>query len=352
MVNKATLLLLLTYVVAPRLLIAATTGSWSSVNSTAGFTGTAGIVNTIIGYVTINSNVSFAASTASINYNGVFPLNGPLIMNNGTLVLYRPLALNPGVTITSGGKVVGQGYSLDLPDNIGSLTLPAMTYGNITLVLHSNVVLSGVQTFTVASVIDGNGFSIDCTSGGFTVGSNASLSFNNVTLLNINGTDIQCSDNTGTYTINDSTWVMSGNYDFSLGKFIVAGPWDITGKYIFSYKSSQTTVVQSGGSILFDSGVTFSYVPPSSSKSLISLTDVSSVLHFYETNLAVTSTGLQFTNGTVIVDGLCPVYSGAQNIYQAVSLGDGVSAGNNINLTIFPGSGFKVMTGFLVNNNV
>lgn len=308
--------------------------------------------NYITGFVAIDAGFGLAGASSTVTYTGFYPINGPVNIAGGTLLLAQSLILSSGSTLAN-GSIAGGGYMLDLPHNISTFSFSVMTLGNITINIHSNTVLAGFLTFTGNSVIEGNGYTLDfSTTGGIRLAANASLALNNVTLLNVDGSNIQCADNTGTFTLNNVTLILSNDYTFSLGKFVVRGECDVTGTHVFAYRSSQTTVIQPNATWFFDFGTTLSYAPLTASKNLIAMSDATSTLHFYTTTLAVTTTGLQLTKGTFVIEGNCPVVSPAKNVNQAIIFGDGVSASNDLHVQTLPGSGLNIMSGFLVNNNV
>jgi hypothetical protein len=54
----------------------------------------------------------------------------------------------------------------------------------------------------------------------------------------------------------------------------------------------------------------------------------------------------------LVVDGQCPVQSAATTLAQGISIGNGVSAANNMIMMVLAESGLNVQSGFVVYNNV
>ena len=136
------------------------------------------------------------------------------------------------------------------------------------------------------------------------------------------------------------------------GQLAIIGDCTMTGTGAFIYSSSQTSTIFHGAQWYFDSGMTFSYFPQSGSNNLINFADSTAQLYLYETALYAQSAGLQLTQGTVTIDGLCPFYSYATTTSNGILIGDGSSSANNVNLMILPESGIDAGSGYVVYQNV
>ena len=82
------------------------------------------------------------------------------------------------------------------------------------------------------------------------------------------------------------------------------------------------------------------------------MSDATSLLHLYETTVYSGIPGLALTKGQLFVRGECPIMSAATSSGDGIILGDGVSANNNVALTILEESGLNVRSGFVVYQNV
>lgn len=107
-------------------------------------------------------------------------------------------------------------------------------------------------TITKKATINGYGNSITFGPNGKIIlqGPKASLLLDDVTVNNISGNKIDCTDNKSTLSIHNVIWHQDGNYSFTYGKFYVTGEWLILGDdTIFSYESSQTSTIEDDASM-------------------------------------------------------------------------------------------------------
>jgi hypothetical protein len=219
------------------------------------------------------------------------------------------------------------------------------TFDSIELFLHSDLSLNGLTVFDGSCIINGHGHMIDFSGGTMALAAGANLTIKDTRLDNISAGDISCADTAGVLSLQDVIWIQDADYTFSQGALTIYNTVKMTGGYIFAYSSNQTSTIQSNATWLFDSGMTFSYCPTSASN-LIEMTDSTSKLHLYETTLFATAVGLDLLKGTLVVEGECPIESDATIQAEGIRLGDGVSESNDINLKIFPESGFTINSGF------
>lgn len=297
------------------------------------------------------TNSGGAAATA--RYNNYFPLYGPLRFNGGLFNLNRNLTLGSNATLVNGAQFNGNNFSLNLPTIATNFVIPTQTVmGNLTLVVNSPLQLNSLLTFTNNCVIEGNGNTIICTGtgGGIAVGAGASLMIQNATITGLSDSRFYCYDNNGTVTLENVTCVLNSTLTFSQGRMDILDDVLFTGTQIFLYQSTRPSTIRSNSTWMFDSGMTFSY--DTTANNFIAFTDVTSVLKLYETTLFADSPGLQLTKGTVILDGACPMINNATSSANGISIGDGVSAANNLVLSVLAESGITLTQGFFVNNNV
>jgi hypothetical protein len=80
--------------------------------------------------------------------------------------------------------------------------------------------------------------------------------------------------------------------------------------------------------------------------------DETSVLRLNDATLHTTSTGIQFTKGTIILDGTVVILNEGTNANEGVILGDGLFAANDVMLRKFASSGFDIQSGYLVYRNI
>ena len=103
---------------------------------------------------------------------------------------------------------------------------------------------------------------------------------------------------------------------------------------------------------MLDNGLTFSYAPPTASRSLIAFTDSTSMLQLEQTSIFSTATGWQLTKGTLIVDGTCIFTNSASVANEGFIFGDGITSANDLNITILAESGITLASGFINYRNI
>jgi len=218
--------------------------------------------------------------------------------------------------------------------------------------LNSDVTLDGVFRLNGSTIIRGQHYSLNLGSSGvLVVGDGGTLLLDDVTIDGLYAGSMYCTDNAGTFSFDNVKLILDGDYSFTQGRFDVVTSCNISGTHVFTYQSFSASSIQSDAILFFDTGMTFSYAPSVAEKNLLTMSDQSSIMHLYETSLHSTSTGLQLTKGTLIVEGACPVYSGAVTAAEGIILGGG-STETELSVRILPESSLDVVSGFVVYNNV
>jgi len=226
-------------------------------------------------------------------------------------------------------------------------------FNNLKLLFDTDIDLKKSAYFQGDCLVDGKKHSIDLSNGGsIIVDDGATLLLKDVTLKGITSSNIRCDDTVGTFSLQNVTWLQDANFSFTQGKIDIVGDVVISGTHVFIYESDQVSTIAANARLYFDTGMTFSYDPAGGASNLISFADNSSILHLYETTLYVTTAGLDLTKGTLVVEGICPVESDATVQADGINFGDGASASNDINLKVFPESGLKVNSGYVVYKNL
>lgn len=227
-------------------------------------------------------------------------------------------------------------------------------FANTKLVMNSNMLMGAPITFQGLCQIEGNNNILDVSNiSNFSIASTSTLLLKNMTIQGISDQKINFVDSTGVLQLQNVTWEQTSTYNITQGALQVIGSVLITGTASpFIYQSAQPLTINSVSTLMFDSGMTFSYAPSSSADNLISMTDQTAILYFNNANLVASAVGMKLTKGTLVIDGPCSVTSPAFNSSQGISFGDGASASNNCTVKILPESGFLLNSGFLVYNNV
>lgn len=292
-------------------------------------------------------------------FDSIFPVSGPVDLNQGNLVLLEDLTFRDVTDFRQFGTISGNNYSMSWAPTMTLIPTVAttdytFTVSNVVIYLNSNVTLqrSGIRCRGNVSIVgQGNSLSLGSTST-IIVDSGASLLLSDIAITGVSDFQIQCLDDVGTITYDNVSLVLDGNYTFTRGKFEVRNNLSVSGAYTFAYQSSQQSTINSKSEIFFDSGVTFSYAPPIASRDLLKMVDSSSQLTLNSATLYSTTTGLRLTKGTIMIDGLSNLSSDATVDAQAISLGDGVSAANNVTIEWLPDAQLVIRRGRVVYANV
>jgi len=118
-------------------------------------------------------------------------------------------------------------------------------------------------------------------------------------------------------SLQNVTWIQSGNYSFTIGAIEVVDKLCLKGNSTFAYQSAQTSTVWANGKIVVDRGMTFSFDPIYNSnyslthdiagtainrwdwaRDFLCFEDGTAALELKGSTLHVTSTGLKIKKGT------------------------------------------------------
>ena len=180
------------------------------------------------------------------------------------------------------------------------------SFSDIELSLKSNLLFGDCCImFSGQTVINGkNNFLSLGPSCKIMVDSNSSLEFRDLTLKGIRNGGFYCIDDSATFSFNNVEICLDNDYTFSLGKIDILADLAISGEnHKFIYQSSEASSIGSYSKLFLDSGVTFSYDPPTSSRDLLQFADATSQLYLNGATLHSTATGLILSNGTLFLDG-------------------------------------------------
>jgi len=258
-----------------------------------------------------------------------------------TLFAYRSIfgSLTPNTTDPNGPGASGLGF----------------IWSNLYLVLNSDITLNdSCIIFSGVSGIDGRGHNLTLTPGArLYLSSGSALTMENITIKGVRNNIIGAFDNVSTFSFNNTEWLLDGRYTFTKGRFDIIGDFTLSGSgSTFAYQTQGTSnIYGSGGNLFLDSGTIFSYEPVTSSRTLLQMISSSALLTMNGATLHSTTTGLQLTNGILVVDRTSYVASDGGIASQGISFGNGVSSSNNLNVEILPAATLNVLSGCLVLND-
>lgn len=332
-----------------------TQGSDTSVKTLNFFT-FSGTNNRIANYGWVENGFAFQNASTTATFDSVFPVSGPVNLNGGTLTLNHDLFFNNTTTLQGLGTIVGGGHVLSFCQSCTALP-NTQQFQDTKIFLNNDVALSSAITCSGSCLINGNGHRLILGLSGQLI-TNGTLILQNVILQGVSGQNVRCSTPASVLYLDNAVWIQTANATFSTGSFQCRNNVCFTGNgKILAYQTNQTSVIGSNSNLLLDSGFTFSYDPASSSASLLSFVDNSSLLIMNNSLLYTSTVGLKLTKGSMVVSG-DSVFSSATKqvgltiVDNGITLGDGLSVANDFAGDITTGAQLKVVHGSLNYKNV
>lgn len=278
-----------------------------------------------------------------------------ITLNGGKLLLNKRLSMGPKKFIQGAGVIeqLSEMVFIDGRDTTWTGTITWDSSGGVVQLL-SDMQLSSAWTFSQDCLLDGNGFALDLRdTGQLIVERGSSLRLKNITVKDISGNRVRCNDNAATLMLDNTDWVQSGDTAFATGELKILG---VSGMFgygtTFTFQSSEQSKISARAELTLHEGLIFSYDPPTTSRTLFTFSDSTSKLILDTSTLHSTSTGLQLIKGDLIVRGQCTLQSDAAYKAEGVIFGDGVSADNDLDITIYPASRLEIVSGWVVDKNV
>ncbi len=158
--------------------------------------------------------------------------------------------------------------------------------------------------------------------------------------------NIRCSGATATVAFQNCGLLLDNDISFTTGIMEFGQDNYIRGTNLFSYESESTLTVTSNSRLVMD-GITFRYAPSTNNRNLFVLLDRSAQLFIDGITLASTTTGMQLTRGTLIVDHTNQLVNDG-----ATSMSEGFVFGNHnfnddLTIQIKPGGSLNLISGTL-----
>jgi hypothetical protein len=314
----------------------------------------------VAGFAALTGGFSLASAAVNAQWDTFFPVSGLVQLNGGTLTLTRDLIFRNTTIFGSQGNIVGNGHQVDFAPSVTllptvSLNAACFTWDTVKVSLscdmkmqNSCIKFSGLSTFNGG----GNVLTLDSTST-IIIASGSSLMFKNITIRGVSGTQLTAVDGTSTFSFQNVLMELDGNYSFTVGKFAVLKNLEIAGDgFVFAYRTDQVSTVSSTGRLILDEGLTFSYDPRSSSRSLLQFSDFSAELVLNSATLYSTTTGLSLTSGYLIVDGKSFLAAEGNTAATGITFGDGANAINDFFIELLPAAQLNILRGLVSYANV
>ncbi len=312
--------------------------------------------NNMQGFASFENGFTLQNAATTCTFDSLLPVSGPINLNDGRLFLLRDLKLSDTAYVITMGNIFGNSHNFTLAQSTTALMVglnKTYTLQAVNLELSNNLTLSVHLSFNNTSMISGNGFAIDfAQTGSISVGIGGSLLLKNVTLKNLSASRLACWDTSATITLNNVKILLDNHYAFTVGRFDVLGDVLVDGIYTFSYQSGSVSMIQSRSTLTLGQQTKLRYQPTTTIRNGIAFKDGTSNLFLNGAVLSSSSTGLQLTKGTMIIDGKVTFASDAASTGEGITWGDGVSTDNDLTVLVMPAGRIDVTSGHLVNKNL
>jgi hypothetical protein len=311
--------------------------------------------NAIKGNGDISGAITLYNSAAQLTFNLTGQLLNYVVLNGGKVILSRDLEFAHDKIFVGSGTINLSSYNLKF--GINNLNWAGSVYwdGNSgSIELNSDIALAGTWTFSGNCKIKGNNNMLMFgPSANIIIERGSTLSIENLNIYGLKNTNMRCLDDAGKIALDNSAYILSGDYNFENGKFTIDNLVHVEGgPYTFGYTTKGQSTINPGGIMYLDESIIFNYEPSSDAKNLIQLGCPGSKIVLDRATLHSTCTGIQLTKGILEARGNCYVSSDATCSAQGIMFGDGISAGNDLSINVLDASKLELTSGYLVMKNL
>jgi hypothetical protein len=179
-----------------------------------------------------------------------------------------------------------------------------------------------------------------------TVNPHSTLTLENMTVA-VQENIVSCADTTSNLWLSNCKLMLEGDYSFTSGNLLTFDNVEIEGTGNFFYQSPDPLSIV--GKLTL-TGITLQYNPPTDNRNLIELNN-----NFFEQSslclngctLSSTTTGMQLTDGQLIVTGKNYLSNSATSLSEGFCFGDG-NSNDDLTIIINPGSSLNATAGTIV----
>lgn len=303
------------------------------------------VPNEILQFAFMQKGFSFEDATTSCTFGAVFPVAGTINLRGGTLYLETDLIFQNPANLVSTGYFWGNNHQIDLSQSITWLSSTFQSqFRDTSVFLNNDLTLAGTIKFLGSCLLDGRWNNVTFGQGAnLIIGHNTTLTMRNMELDGIIGSNIRCLDDSASLILDNVRWVQSGDYTFSRGSILFVNKVDVVGQHVFNFSPTLTSTIETDSILYFDVGTTFSYSPQVPKRTLLFMEDTTSFLSLNGCSVVATRTGLQLSQGTMIIDNHVTFSS------QARFLAEGIELQSTLNIMVL-GSATLDFFGIIVSN--
>lgn len=290
----------------------------------ANFTSGAGVNNQMLGFASFDKGFTFADTRTTCSYDNFIPVSGSVALCQGRLYLFQDLVFNNDFRLNSPGWILGNNYRVEFPTSVAESLVPSITttasmfFDSANVSFNTNTTFQCPMQFRKTCTVLGNGHKLTVSKRNPIIVRDGNLTIQDAIIGGLGDGNLRCTFGTGRITLRDCILILERDYTFTQGGITFDGDVIVTGTNKFIYSSTVASTINSQGTLYFDQGTNFSYVPTNARRDLLFMTDVSSVLYLNGCTLSTTRTGIRLSRGTILVDNKVTLTSQAQNSGEAM----------------------------------
>jgi hypothetical protein len=310
--------------------------------------------NQINSFAWMKSGFELADPTVSCTFQSVFPVGGLIDLKGGTVYLNTDLCFNEQAIFKNVGMISsGQAQTVDFAPTMTYFGSPAFTsvFDNISLFIHHDVALKEDLVITRDVIINGNNHVLNLIEGKIYIKKESSLTFNNISLVGIEESNIICEDPTSRIILKDVIWYQDSNtFTFTQGSIEFKNSVSLMGTATFVYASSATSTIAKNSILKIGDGMHL-YLGKASLEAVQPLyfEDPNSALYFNNSYFHITQYGASLTRGSLYISGKLDVDVTGTFSDVAFSLG-GATYDDDLRVELLSGSNVTFLNGYVVAN--
>lgn len=260
--------------------------------------------NTMLGFGWFKNGFTLEDELTTCTFDSVYPVSGGIDLRGGTLHLLQDLIFKNTTHLQGWGNITGNGHVLDLCSTITSLPTNTQVFEDANILFSSDLKITSTITFKGNCVVCGLGNELILEEGGeLIIDSDAILQLRDMEIIGIGDKNIQCADDTASIILDNVRWIQDDHFTFDTGSITFKDQVCFVGSYTFIYESSQTSTIESHGKWLIADNMHLCIGRDAQTNNEpLAFTDNTSTLQLDNCGFIVSSSGIQFTKGTVVFD--------------------------------------------------
>lgn len=308
--------------------------------------------NFLRGAGSIKAPIALQDSASELTFALQGELQGAIALNGGTIIVSSNLDFGPDAEINGEGTInIGsQKVSLGASDMNWTATARFVSNGGI-LDLNAHVTFDTTTTISGTLLINGNGNTLEFKGGAHVViEDGAMLIYRDLRLENIAEKHVTCLGPNSKIVINDSIVILGGDLTFDEGSLTFVNQVDVIGSYTFSYDSIHTSTIKKNSVLHITDNAT---LVVGKNNPLIDepiyFEDNTASLLLDNCSFLITSSGMQFSTGTIRVDREVAIDVNSTSTQNGLVLGSG-QPNDTLRFELSPGATVKFNSGHTIYN--